>query len=105
MCMAQQINHGDRKPLPKPTKTEKKKPKYIKSKMDQKWVKTRNLYLEGKQQHNGWYICEKCGRQTEGVELHHIVGRRVAPELKYDFANLIAICGQCHGAAHGQNRS
>lgn len=86
----------------KPEKTEKKKPKYIKVKTDYRWTKTRNTYLEGKQNHQGYYKCEQCGAYAESVDVHHMLTRGSRADLKYDQKNLTALCHPCHMRLHGQ---
>lgn len=40
--------------------------------------------------------CEKEGRITSSVEVHHVVPIRVAPALRLERANLMAVCKACH---------
>jgi len=50
------------------------------------------------------YRCRVCQRQTmrtltlcaERAEHHHIVGRRIAPQLRLDVRNILHCCGGCH---------
>lgn len=41
--------------------------------------------------------CRRCGREDDGVQWAHILGRRVAPALRYDPANALSLCWSCHG--------
>jgi hypothetical protein len=100
--MAQQINNGEWQSYWKPAKQEKKKPKYIKVKTDYQWIKTRNAYLESKQNHQGYYKCEQCGVYAESVDVHHRLTRGSRADLKYDLTNLVALCHPCHMRLHGQ---
>jgi len=51
------------------------------------------------------YLCRCCGRKVrktltvcpERLEHHHLHGRRVAPERRYDPSAVITVCLECHG--------
>jgi len=51
------------------------------------------------------WICRCCGRKvrktltvcSERLEHHHLHGRRVAPERRYDPRAVITVCLECHG--------
>lgn len=49
------------------------------------------------------YLCVECGRygkRTPATVAHHIKPRETNPELQYDLTNGMALCAQCHNAAH-----
>lgn len=93
--MAQQIDHGDRKPLLKPTKKPKNQGK-------SKWQATRKLYLKDKLLHGGYYTCFECGIHTQNPEVDHIEKRSLRPDLVYEFSNLRVLCSRCHRERHNQ---
>ena len=53
------------------------------------------IYLDVRNRDNN--RCQVCGRQ--GTEVHHILGRRSNPALKYDKNNLILLCNEHHNYA------
>lgn len=61
-----------------------------------RWQKIRRLYLL---QHP---LCERCGQVAEQV--HH-KDRKPTGRLRFDFANLEALCRPCHGEEHGEGVS
>ena len=44
--------------------------------------------------------CDDQGRTTPSAHVHHIVPISEDPLRKYDLGNLVALCEQCHRAAH-----
>lgn len=61
------------------------------------WRRARNLYILG---HNH---CEMCGTDKK-LEVHHVVPYHVSVQLRYDQANLITLCRECHFRfGHGRN--
>ena len=47
--------------------------------------------------------CQMCDT-TKELEVHHIVPWHLAPELRYDFKNLVTLCRACHfGFGHWRN--
>lgn len=43
------------------------------------------------------YTCQVCGfRKRGGLDAHHIIPKRNAPELTYDINNGITLCKACH---------
>lgn len=45
------------------------------------------------------HTCQRCGT-TNDIHAHHIAPRSRRPDLKYDVANGIALCGNCHRWCH-----
>lgn len=62
----------------------------------QKWLKFRKKFLKGKKNFEGYYICEKCGRWVENIEVDHIIKRSIAPDKVFDETNLRLLCNSCH---------
>jgi hypothetical protein len=54
------------------------------------------------------YTCQDCGRvckkREKGLAAHHIQSYAEHPELRYDPANGVTLCRDCHMARHGRNR-
>lgn len=52
----------------------------------------------------GWLVCQRCGRDLEGlaVHCHHIVFRSEKPnhEFLHDKRNLVIVCPECHEWYH-----
>lgn len=46
------------------------------------------------------YTCQRCGMYDLHNCAHHIAPRRFRPDLKYDLANGITLCGHCHSWTH-----
>jgi hypothetical protein len=44
-------------------------------------------------------VCVACG--GHGEHAHHIRGRNVAPDQRYDTMNGLCMCSDCHASAHG----
>jgi len=44
--------------------------------------------------------CESKGKVKPAVELHHIRGIQVAPNLRLEKTNLAPLCERCHDARH-----
>ena len=62
------------------------------------WEKLRSMYL----QHVGG-LCEVCrasGRLRPAELVHHKESIRDRPDLRFAWANLEALCRQCHDRAH-----
>ena len=57
-----------------------------------KWNRIRRSYIS---QHP---FCERCGLMGECV--HHIIPRCKAPELTYEWSNLMTLCNDCHMKEH-----
>lgn len=60
---------------------------------DRAWQKTRERVLASRP------LCEDCAAEgivAPATELHHLVKIRVAPELRHDANNLLALCAECH---------
>lgn len=66
------------------------------------WKKTRAAYMEGVN-----HICERCGRPAAIV--HHkryiTAGNLHDLSVTLDFANLEALCRDCHNKEHFEGRS
>lgn len=62
---------------------------------DRRWDKFSKAYRE---LHPLCAECERCGRTTASEHVDHIVKLGDAPHLKYDEANLQALCRPCHNA-------
>lgn len=47
----------------------------------------------------GHYICHYCGKYLSkaATSLDHKIPRSLAPELRYDFTNLVPCCWNCNG--------
>lgn len=49
------------------------------------------------------YKCQDCGLyEPEIVEAHHVVPKKIAPELEFDLTNGITLCPNCHKRRHVQ---
>src|SRR5215211_3929971 len=52
------------------------------------------------------YVCQQCGRQCKkyerGLAAHHIKPYAEFPELRYEIANGLTLCRQCHMQLHGK---
>jgi len=52
------------------------------------------------------YICQQCGRHCKryerGLAAHHIKPYAEYPELRYEIANGMTLCRQCHMHLHGK---
>jgi hypothetical protein len=57
-----------------------------------KWSRIRRSYIS---QHP---FCERCGLMAECV--HHVIPRCKAPELTYEWSNLMSLCNDCHMREH-----
>ena len=44
------------------------------------------------------YACKKCGNDTEGLHVHHVVSRFLGGEDEE--SNLITLCNSCHKKSH-----
>ncbi len=44
--------------------------------------------------------CRRCGTWSEDLQIHHIVPRSRAPELRTVAANLLPLCKSCHREIH-----
>lgn len=70
-----------------------------------RWLQLRKIVLN---EHPLCQICEKEGRISAAVEVHHIVPCEVASNademarLMYDRHNLVAVCHNCHVELHQQ---
>ncbi len=64
------------------------------------WQRFRRQYLRGKRNHEGYYVCERCGRWSERIELHHRRKRSLAPELRLEPRNIELVCHRCHLRVH-----
>jgi len=47
------------------------------------------------------YICQKCGLQKKGNHAHHIKKFSLYIDERYDLANGITLCTECHKKEHG----
>ena len=68
---------------------------------DRTWQKVRLAYLKR------FPLCEECERQgktTPAVLVHHIENARDNPELRLDPSNLQSLCQRCHEDIHGKDR-
>ena len=54
-----------------------------------KWRKVRNRHIDIEP------CCQMCDA-TKELEVHHIAPWHTAPELRYDFKNLVTLCRECH---------
>lgn len=71
----------------------KKSPKYING--SGKWAV--NIF-----ERDG-YTCQDCGlHEPEIVEAHHIIHKRIAPELQFELSNGVTLCPNCHRRRHVQ---
>lgn len=61
-----------------------------------KWLSFRKAFLKGKQNFQGYYTCELCGRWYENIEVDHIIKRSIAPHRVFDETNLRILCHDCH---------
>lgn len=54
------------------------------------------------------YRCQDCGRQCrkheKGLAAHHLRSYKDHPDLRYDVANGLTLCRDCHNARHGNQR-
>ena len=64
------------------------------------WLAFRRRYLAGKQNHEGYYVCEICGSWNRQIDLHHLVRRSRGPGRRYDQSNIRLLCRPCHSARH-----
>lgn len=73
-------------------------------------TKAGQVFRERVRQRDG-YRCRHCGRRVmrtadhwlpNAAHVHHLRGRHVAPQDKYNVDAAVTLCGQCHRAAHGQ---
>ena len=60
------------------------------------WLKYRKNFLKDKRNHEGYYVCEKCERWVEYIEVDHIIKRSIAPDRVLDPTNLRLLCHDCH---------
>lgn len=42
-------------------------------------------------------VCQACGDKNRGCQWAHVLARRVAPFLRWDPDNALALCAACHG--------
>jgi 5-methylcytosine-specific restriction endonuclease McrA len=103
--MAQQINNGEWQSYWKPTKQEKKQPKYIKQagKVAQTWAKVKAQYLKDHPaDYRGYRTCQICGGQVHEseVEVDHVINRSLRPDLRYEDSNLQV----CHASCNAQKK-
>jgi hypothetical protein len=42
-------------------------------------------------------VCQRCGDKRSGCQWAHVLARRVAPYLRHDPDNALALCAACHG--------
>lgn len=49
------------------------------------------------------YICQSCGLQGGELHAHHLAPVFAAPDLAYEFENLVSVCKSCHTKIHSQN--
>jgi len=45
------------------------------------------------------YTCQVCGSVCN-LTAHHIHHRSLRPDLTFDLANLVTLCGNCHKKVH-----
>lgn len=50
--------------------------------------------------HNECTMCKKEHKLTQATVVHHIVPLKAAPELAYDWNNLMPLCHGCHERIH-----
>ena len=60
--------------------------------LGERWYRLRNRWLRSNP------TCSDCG--LAGEEVHHIIPRAVAPDLRFDVGNLCTLCRRCHHARH-----
>lgn len=51
-------------------------------------------------------LCEKCqraGRVTQALHVHHVEERKDRPDLAYELSNLESLCVPCHGTMRGKH--
>lgn len=63
------------------------------------WARVRKAYLKGKQNHQGYFICEY-GCWTDSPEVHHKLKRSTHPHLASDLENLTILCPKHHQEIH-----
>lgn len=61
-----------------------------------KWLKFRKEYLKGKENFEGYYICELGREWTKSPELDHIEQRSLRPDLIFEESNIRILCTNCH---------
>jgi 5-methylcytosine-specific restriction endonuclease McrA len=65
------------------------------------YIGWRNAVLE-----RDGYVCQHCGRQCKryerGLAAHHIKPYAEFPDLRYQIANGLTLCRQCHMSLHGK---
>ncbi len=59
-----------------------------------KWRKLRNAWLTAAPR-----VCEECGK-TGNLHVHHRIPHGGAPDLLYEWGNLMTLCGVCHNRHH-----
>ena len=66
------------------------------------WKRTRAAYMESVHR-----ICERCGKPAAIVHHKHYItaGNLNDPSVTLDFANLEALCRDCHNKEHFEGRS
>ena len=69
---------------------------------DNAWRKARRSYI---QQHPLCAECLRQGRTTAAEVVHHITPIEVAPRLRLDAANLMALCRGCHETLHERRKN
>lgn len=71
---------------------------------DPRYIAWRNAVLA-----RDGYVCQACGRRCakheKGLAAHHILPYAAYPEARFDLANGVTLCRDCHMALHGRARA
>ena len=46
------------------------------------------------------YTCQECGAARGDLNAHHVKSWQAHPELRFDVANGVTLCGACHANKH-----
>ena len=49
------------------------------------------------------YTCQRCGYSGPNLHAHHLQSFANCPALRFDIANGLTLCIDCHGKVHGRN--
>lgn len=61
-----------------------------------KWQRLKKKFKAGKDDFQGYYPCNQCGKSFKEIEVDHIIKRSVDPSRIYDETNLQLLCHDCH---------
>lgn len=66
-------------------------------KVPEEWAKARKEFIKNNPPNNqGYWVCKRCGKWTEDIEVDHIIPRSRAPELRFTQSNLQVLCPKCN---------